>query len=127
MRLAGLIPKGTLLLPAAGIEQPFHFYPTFEKRCGTAPDWPRAIDAVLRSIVLMRAMSSLFGTTYRLPNFTRLGSGRSMPNECSPIRHPLVLHRRGPEQRIARFYSLKIGGISWGLGAEPIISAKTLL
>ncbi|HEX2135604.1 MAG TPA: WGR domain-containing protein [Microvirga sp.] len=31
-----------------------------------------------------------------------------MPDECSPIQHHLVLHRRPPEQGIARFYSLMI-------------------
>jgi predicted DNA-binding WGR domain protein len=32
-----------------------------------------------------------------------------MPDELrSPIKHHLVLHRRDPEQRVARFYSLMI-------------------
>ncbi len=32
-----------------------------------------------------------------------------MPDEFrSPVKHHLVLHRRDPEQRIARFYSLMI-------------------
>jgi predicted DNA-binding WGR domain protein len=31
-----------------------------------------------------------------------------MPHDRSPIRHHLVLHRREPEQGIARFYSLMI-------------------
>ncbi len=31
-----------------------------------------------------------------------------MPDEHSPIRHHLVLHRRNPEEGIARFYSLMI-------------------
>lgn len=31
-----------------------------------------------------------------------------MPDACSPIRHYLVLYRRGPEQRRARFVSLMI-------------------
>jgi predicted DNA-binding WGR domain protein len=47
-----------------------------------------------------------------------------MPDELrSPIKHHLVLHRRNPEQRVARFYSLMIerdlfGGVvlvrNWG-------------
>jgi predicted DNA-binding WGR domain protein len=31
-----------------------------------------------------------------------------MPDERSPIRHHLVLHRRDPEQGVARFYLLMI-------------------
>ena len=31
-----------------------------------------------------------------------------MPDERSPVRHHLVLHRINPEQRVARFYSLMI-------------------
>jgi predicted DNA-binding WGR domain protein len=31
-----------------------------------------------------------------------------MPDERSPIRHHLVLHRKDPEQGVARFYSLMI-------------------
>jgi predicted DNA-binding WGR domain protein len=31
-----------------------------------------------------------------------------MPYACSPIKHYLVLHRRDPEQGVARFYSLMI-------------------
>ena len=31
-----------------------------------------------------------------------------MPDERSPIKHHLVLHRIDPEQRIRRFYSLMI-------------------
>jgi predicted DNA-binding WGR domain protein len=31
-----------------------------------------------------------------------------MPDECSPIRHHLVLHRIDSEQRVARFYALLI-------------------
>lgn len=31
-----------------------------------------------------------------------------MPDERSPIRHHLVLHRIDPEQGVARFYSLMI-------------------
>jgi hypothetical protein len=31
-----------------------------------------------------------------------------MPDERSPIRHHLVLHRRDPERHLARFYSLMI-------------------
>lgn len=31
-----------------------------------------------------------------------------MPDDRSPIRHHLVLHRREPEQGVARFYSLMI-------------------
>jgi predicted DNA-binding WGR domain protein len=31
-----------------------------------------------------------------------------MPDERSPIRHHLVLHRRNPEEGVARFYSVMI-------------------
>lgn len=31
-----------------------------------------------------------------------------MPDDRSPIRHHLVLHRREPERGVARFYSLMI-------------------
>jgi predicted DNA-binding WGR domain protein len=31
-----------------------------------------------------------------------------MPDERSPVRHHLVLHRINPEQRVARFYALMI-------------------
>jgi predicted DNA-binding WGR domain protein len=31
-----------------------------------------------------------------------------MPDERSPIRHHLVLHRRNPEESVARFYSFMI-------------------